>query len=513
MKTTKKLFLILLSFLLILPQVTGSLWASAGEAGALPSDATASAAEARSLPVDKTYYLRNANTWNMYLDLQASGTTNSTHFQQYPGYYASELFRLKYQAGGYYPLETTLVGASGRMVMDGRSNCVAGAQVILYQYVSDAPEQLWFIRQNSNGTYCLSPKKNLSLNLSIEGGSHSSNAKVKLANKNDADPSQQWYLEEPVEAVSLLDYTQYYLRNVYSGMYLDLQGNGTTNGTNLQQYPYYAWPGSERFEIMQEEDGYFTIETTIADNMVLDGRSNCVAGAQVILYQETSNSPEQRWHLRRNSNGTFRIAPKKNVYLNLAVDPPSTESHAKVKLANRNDSDPSQQWCLEPAYVRDYDWSYVLYDANQFSYISSGYRSSSRPNHYGIDIIGKSQSIDEQYIYAPADGVIKYTYDWHPSAGNYVVIEFDDYWAGTGRKLRAGYMHMKDPCFFGKGTRIDKGYHIGFVGNTGNSTGPHLHFSVFYGGGDNYWAGSGNCINPQRFFPDVPFTGETSTAE
>ncbi len=509
MKTTpKKMFLILLSVLLILPQFTGLLTASAAAAGAPPSDAAASAA--KSLPLDKTYYLRNANTWNMYLDLQASGTANSTHFQQYPGHYASELFRLKYQAGGYYTLETTLVGASGRMVMDGRSNCVAGAQVILYQYVTDAPEQLWFIRQNSNGTYCLSPKKNLSLNLAIEGGSHSSNAKVKLANKNDADPSQQWYLEEPAEAVSLLDYTQYYLRNVYSGMYLDLEGNGTINGTHFQQYPYYAWPCAERFEIMQEEDGYFTIETTIANNMVMDGRSNCVAGAQVILYQETSNSPEQRWHLRRNSNGTFSIAPKKNVYLNLAVDPPSTASHAKVKLANRNDADPSQQWCLEPAYVRDYDWSYVLDSPNQFSYISSGYRLPGRPNHYGIDIIGKSQSINEQYIYAPADGVIVYKI-WDISAGNYVVIEFDDFWTGTGRKLRAGFMHMKDPCFFGKDTRIEKGYHIGFVGNTGDSTGPHLHFSVFYGEDGVNWAGSGNCINPQRFFPDVPFTGYTST--
>lgn len=509
MKMTKNLFLILFSVLLILPQVTGSLTASTETDNILPSD---TAAAASSLPLDKTYYLRNANTWNMYLDLQASGTTNSTHFQQYTGYYASELFRLKYQAGGYYTLETTLVGASGRMVMDGRSNCVAGAQVILYQYVSDAPEQLWFIRQNSNGTYCLSPKKNLSLNLSIEGGSHSSNAKVKLANKNDADPSQQWYLEEPVEAVSLLDYTQYYLRNVYSGMYLDLQGNGTTNGTNLQQYPYYAWPGSERFEIMQEEDGYFTIETTIAGNMVMDGRSNCVAGAQVILYQDTSD-PAQRWHLRRNSNGTFSIAPKKNVYLNLAVDPPSTASHAKVKLADRNDADPSQQWCLEPAYVRDYDWSYVLYDANQFSHISSGYRSSSRPDHYAIDIIGKSQSINEHYIYTPGDGKVVYKYDNHLSAGNYVVIEMDDYWTGTGQKIRVGFMHMKHPYFFSQGTRVEKGDHVGFVGNTGNSTGPHLHFSVFYGGGDNYWAGNGSCINPQRFYPNIPFTGETSTAE
>ena len=46
------------------------------------------------------------------------------------------------------------------MVMDGRSNCVAGAQVVLYEQVT-CDEQQWQIRKNANGSYCLSPKKDV----------------------------------------------------------------------------------------------------------------------------------------------------------------------------------------------------------------------------------------------------------------------------------------------------------------------------------------------------------------
>ncbi|GEM_PF-797132 len=455
---------------------------------------------------NQTYYLRNANS-GMYLDLQASGFTNSTHFQQYPGAYASELFRIKYQPGGYYTVETTLVGASGSsMVMDGRSNCVAGAQVILYEYVI-APEQLWFISRNSNGTYTLSPKKNMSLNLAVEGGSTASNAKVKLALKNDLDPSQQWYIEKPVDVMKIWDYGEYYLRNAHSGMYLDLQRNGTTNGTHFQQYPYISSPCSERFEIIGESDGYFTVQTTLARGMVMDGRSNCVAGAQVILYQDVSGAPEQNWHLRKNSNGTFSIAPKKNVYLNLAVLDWSTASNAKVILAHRNDADPCQQWYLEPADPLAYDWSYVFSNANEYSNISSGYHLWDRPDHHAIDIIGKTTSIAGQPILAPADGKVVYKSSEF-SSGNHVVIEFDDcFWPGTGRKLRAGFMHMQDPCSYYVGATIKKGTQIGRVGNSG-TTAYHLDLSVFTSGN---WADESNCINPQRLFPLVPFTGYTST--
>ena len=326
----------------------------------------------------------------------------------------------------------------------------------------------------------------------------------------DNPPDSAYAEPAPFTQGGLIDNNwSYYLRNANSGVYLDLQSNDTTNGTHFQQYPYISSPCSERFEIIGESDEYFTVQTTLAYKMVMDGRSNCVAGAQVILYQDVSGASEQNWHLRKNSNGTFSIAPKKNVYVSLAVSGGSTASNAKVVLANRNDADPCQQWYLEPADPLAYDWSYVLGNANEFSYISSGYHLSNRPNHHAIDIIGKTTSIAGQYIYTPDDGVISYKYDNHPSAGNYVVVETDCFWPGTGQKLRVGFMHMQHPYFFSKGVKVAKGDHLGYVGTTGDSTGYHLDLSVFTSGD---WVTQYNCINPQRLFPFVPFTGYTSTA-
>jgi murein DD-endopeptidase MepM/ murein hydrolase activator NlpD len=45
------------------------------------------------------------------------------------------------------------------------------------------------------------------------------------------------------------------------------------------------------------------------------------------------------------------------------------------------------------------------------------------------------------------------------------------------RGVKAYYAHLSWLCVLGQ-ERIYRGQHIGFVGNTGRSTGPHLHFSV-----------------------------------
>ena len=95
--------------------------------------------------------------------------------------------------------------------------------------------------------------------------------------------------------------------------------------------------------------------------MVMDGRSNCVAGAQVILYPRVSEAPEQDWYFRRNDDGTYCISPKKNVYLNLAVEGSSTSNNAKVKLEARASSD-NQKWYLEPVSAADFQPKYMFPD-------------------------------------------------------------------------------------------------------------------------------------------------------
>src|SRR5699024_9217186 len=83
--------------------------------------------------------------------------------------------------------------------------------------------------------------------------------------------------------------------------------------------------------------------------------------------------------------------------------------------------------------------------------------------------------------YAAAAGTV-ITASWSNSAGNWVVINH-------GNGLVTKYMHHSAICV-SAGQYVEKGQQIGYVGSTGQSTGPHLHFQVELNGvpvsPDNY---------------------------
>ncbi|PEQ12396.1 hypothetical protein B2G71_12275 [Novosphingobium sp. PC22D] len=85
--------------------------------------------------------------------------------------------------------------------------------------------------------------------------------------------------------------------------------------------------------------------------------------------------------------------------------------------------------------------------------------------HKGIDLgapIGTP-------IYATADGVISKA-SWFGGYGLFISIEH-------GGELQTRYGHMSR-LNVAEGQRVRKGEIIGFVGSTGRSTGPHLHYEV-----------------------------------
>jgi len=70
-------------------------------------------------------------------------------------------------------------------------------------------------------------------------------------------------------------------------------------------------------------------------------------------------------------------------------------------------------------------------------------------------------------VYSIGDGVVQFS-GYHPAAGNYIVIKH-------GRKYTTRYLHLSK-LYVRKGQRIKMGKLIGKSGNTGRSTGPHLHY-------------------------------------
>ena len=76
-------------------------------------------------------------------------------------------------------------------------------------------------------------------------------------------------------------------------------------------------------------------------------------------------------------------------------------------------------------------------------------------------------------IYASRSGTVT-TAKWSNTAGNYVSINHQDGYSSI-------YMHMTH-YVVGAGEYVKAGQLIGYVGSTGRSTGPHLHFGISYKG-------------------------------
>ncbi|WP_218578524.1 M23 family metallopeptidase [Vineibacter terrae] len=91
--------------------------------------------------------------------------------------------------------------------------------------------------------------------------------------------------------------------------------------------------------------------------------------------------------------------------------------------------------------------------------------------HNGLDVAGRYGTP----IIAAADGVVDYA-GWYYNYGKTVRIVHSD-------SLATSYSHMSNfAAGVTPGTRVRKGQLIGYVGSTGRSTGPHLHFCVLVDG-------------------------------
>lgn len=89
--------------------------------------------------------------------------------------------------------------------------------------------------------------------------------------------------------------------------------------------------------------------------------------------------------------------------------------------------------------------------------------------HKGIDLAAPKGTP----IYASRSGKVTVA-SYSSTAGNYVTINHQDGYSSV-------YMHMTH-YVVGAGDYVKAGQLIGYVGSTGRSTGPHLHFGISYNG-------------------------------
>lgn len=106
--------------------------------------------------------------------------------------------------------------------------------------------------------------------------------------------------------------------------------------------------------------------------------------------------------------------------------------------------------------------------------------------HTGVDFATKAGTP----IYAVGDGVISSVKFQFFGYGNMVTIDH-------GFGYQTNYAHMRE-VIVAEGMKIKRGQCIGTVGNSGKTTGSHLHYEVEY---------KGNKVNPANFY-DLSVSGK-----
>jgi murein DD-endopeptidase MepM/ murein hydrolase activator NlpD len=112
-----------------------------------------------------------------------------------------------------------------------------------------------------------------------------------------------------------------------------------------------------------------------------------------------------------------------------------------------------------------------------------------RRNHKGVDLAQPTGTP----VYATADGFVSKAEPFS-SYGNYIQIEH-------GGELQTRYAHLSGYAV-AAGQQVTKGQLIGYVGSTGRSTGPHLHYEVRVGG---------EAVDPRPYMVDTQLAvGDTA---
>jgi murein DD-endopeptidase MepM/ murein hydrolase activator NlpD len=91
--------------------------------------------------------------------------------------------------------------------------------------------------------------------------------------------------------------------------------------------------------------------------------------------------------------------------------------------------------------------------------------TGARSMHLGVDV----STAEGKPIMSPASGTVTFAGD-RGGYGNVIVIDH-------GLGITTFYAHLKE-MLVKVGDQVVRGQHVGSVGNTGRSTGPHLHYEV-----------------------------------
>ncbi|MCB9745291.1 MAG: M23 family metallopeptidase [Alphaproteobacteria bacterium] len=146
-----------------------------------------------------------------------------------------------------------------------------------------------------------------------------------------------------------------------------------------------------------------------------------------------------------------------------------------VDFVAQNGLDRADTWGSSVGSYNSYPWSWRLpMEAGTFT-LTCGYGCGAHTGgiYYSTDWANGSAG---HKLESPASGFVMYRSSNSGAYGYQLIVEGGS--AGSGKEYYYRIAHLQSRASVTPGWWIGKGRDVGYIGNTGNSTGPHVHYEV-----------------------------------
>lgn len=138
----------------------------------------------------------------------------------------------------------------------------------------------------------------------------------------------------------------YRIKNVNSGLYMQVDGAKATNNTNVQQWGTSENTIHDIWKLIDAGDGYYYLVSAVGDGgtYVLDVEGKKTAnGTNIDIYQ-LNNGDNQKFMITKNSDGSYKLRPKIT----------GEKSAVEIKDAGKGSGDNVQIWEVNCASCQDW---------------------------------------------------------------------------------------------------------------------------------------------------------------
>jgi pectin lyase len=141
------------------------------------------------------------------------------------------------------------------------------------------------------------------------------------------------------------------LKNVNSGLYMEVEGGTQANGTNVQQWGMASPSYYNTWTVKSAGDGYYYIYSSLGDGntYLLDLDRGLTANGTNIAIYENTNSDAQLFKFVPNDDGSYKIVTKAT----------QDASCVEIKDASTTSGANVQQWIINGVNCQDWVLDYV----------------------------------------------------------------------------------------------------------------------------------------------------------